>query len=84
MYDVHVERRAAKELEKIVPREREYILLKISSILSENPFPAGKNPKRLKGEHGFRLRVGDYRVIYTIECGRVFVYAIRNRKDAYR
>lgn len=84
MYEVHVERRAVKELEKIVPQEREHILLKISSILSKNQSPAGKNPKRLNGEYGFRLRVGDYRVIYTIEGGRVLVYAIRNRNDAYR
>lgn len=84
MYEVHVERRAVKELEKIVPEEREHILQKISSILSSNPFPAAKNPKRLKGENAFRLRVGDYRVIYTIEGKKVLVYAIRNRKDAYR
>ncbi len=84
MYEVHIERRAVKELEKIALEEREHILKKITLILASNPFPAGKNPKRLKGEYAFRLRVGDYRVIYTIESDKVLVYAIRNRKDAYR
>lgn len=84
MYEVHIERRAVKELEKIASEEQEHILKKISVILSSSPFPAGNNPKRLKGERIFRFRIGDYRVIYTIEGNKVLVYAIRNRKDAYR
>ncbi len=84
MYEVHIERRAVKELEKIAPEERERILKKLSVILPSSPFPTGNNPKRLKGEYAFRLRIGDYRAIYTIEGNMVLVYAIRNRKDAYR
>lgn len=84
MYEIHIERRAVKESEKIAAEEREHILEKISTVLSSNPFPVGKNPMRLKGENAFRLRIGDYRVIYTIEGHNVLVYAIRNRKDAYR
>ncbi|MDP2630653.1 MAG: type II toxin-antitoxin system RelE/ParE family toxin [Candidatus Uhrbacteria bacterium] len=84
MYEVHIEKRAVKELEKIAPEERGHILKKISTILSSNPFPVGNNPKRLKGERVFRLRIGDYRAIYTIEGSMILVYAIRNRKDAYR
>lgn len=84
MYTVHIEKHAVKELEKIVPEEQEHILQKISLILTTNPFPVGKNPKRLKGEYAFRLRIGDYRVIYTIESDKVLIYAIRNRKDVYR
>lgn len=83
MYEVHIEKRAVKELERIAPEERERILMKTSTVLSSNPFPIGNNPKRLKGVHAFRLRVGDYRAIYTIEGTKVLVYAIRNRKDAY-
>lgn len=84
MYEIHIERRAIKELEKIASEEQEYVLKKISAILSSNPFPTGNNPKRLKGNYAFRLRISDYRVIYTIENNKVLVYAIRHRKDAYR
>ncbi|MBI4273044.1 type II toxin-antitoxin system RelE/ParE family toxin [Candidatus Uhrbacteria bacterium] len=84
MYEIHIERRAVKELEKIAFEKQQYILKKISAILSSNPFPIGNNPKRLKGEYAFRLRISDYRIIYTIESDKILVYAIRHRKDAYR
>lgn len=51
--------------------------------LEENPRPAGC--KKLKGRSGYRIRVGDYRVIYEIEDKvlRVIVIDIGNRKDIY-
>lgn len=81
---MHIERRAVKELEKTTSSIRQIILEKISTILSMQPFPKGDNPKRLKGVRGFRLRIGDYRVIYTVEKNLILIYAIRHRKDAYR
>ncbi len=83
MHEVHIERRAVKELEKIATHEQRNIAQKISAILSCNPFPRGDNPLRLKSERAYRLRIGDYRVLYTVEENHVFVYAIRHRKDAY-
>ncbi|HEY1269284.1 MAG TPA: type II toxin-antitoxin system RelE/ParE family toxin [Candidatus Binatia bacterium] len=40
----------------------------------------------MQGGDGYRLRVGDYRVLYTIddETKRVFVYSIAHRREAYR
>lgn len=84
MYEVHIERRAVKELEKIDKHDQSTIAGKISSILSCDPFPRGDNPLRLTGERAYRLRIGDYRVLYTIEENMVLVYAIRHRKDAYQ
>lgn len=83
MYDIHIERRAAKELQKIDRRDQGVITRKISSILSCDPFPRGGNPICLKGEVAYRLRVGDYRVLYTVEGNLVLIYAIRHRKNAY-
>ena len=34
--------------------------------------------------HGYRRRVGNYRILFDIEKSTVFVYAIKNRKEAYR
>lgn len=52
--------------------------------LSENPRPSGC--LKLTAENGYRLRFGDYRIIYRIndEKKEVFIYRIKHRKDAYR
>ena len=34
--------------------------------------------------HGYRKRVGNYRILFDIENTTVYVHAIKNRKDAYR
>lgn len=42
--------------------------------------------KALSGEFegGFRLRIGDYRVLFSPIADGVHIHAVRNRKDAYR
>jgi mRNA interferase RelE/StbE len=48
---------------------------------------AGFDVKALQGHNSrWRLRVGDYRVVYTIEDGQliVWVMAVGNRRDVYR
>ena len=45
----------------------------------------GSNVKKLKGSSNeYRLRVGDYRVLFALEGRRATVYAVGNRKDIYR
>lgn len=52
--------------------------------LQEKPRPSGA--KRLKGRDGWRIRVGDYRVIYEIHDRvlQVIVIQIGHRRDVYR
>jgi mRNA interferase RelE/StbE len=52
--------------------------------LEDDAFPAGA--KRLKGREEFRIRVGDYRVLYTVEHkSRVLtISAIGHRREVYR
>ena len=52
--------------------------------LETDPRPPGT--KKLQGEEGCRLRVGDYRVLYTVDdqTRRVFVYSVAHRREAYR
>jgi mRNA interferase RelE/StbE len=63
--------------------------------LIENVYPRlrvnsyyGPNIKRLKGDLKsiFRYRIGDYRLFYTIDPGKKYVYilTLENRKDSYR
>ena len=45
----------------------------------------GGNVKKLKGStNGYRLRIGDYRVLFELEGRIVTVYAVGDRKDIYR
>jgi len=49
--------------------------------LSENPF--SKDIKKLKGINDFRLRVGDYRVIFYIEKDTIIILKVGHRKHIY-
>jgi len=51
--------------------------------LAENPRPHGY--KKLKGRPGLRIRVNDYRIIYTVADNilTVYIITINNRKDVY-
>jgi mRNA interferase RelE/StbE len=55
--------------------------------LSANPY-FGPNIKQLKGDLKsiFRYRIGDYRLFYTIDPkkGYVYILALENRKDSYK
>jgi mRNA interferase RelE/StbE len=52
--------------------------------LEENP--RSHQSIELSGDEGYRLRVGDYRVLYDIDdpAKRVSVYRIKHRREAYR
>lgn len=78
MYTIAVKKSALKELAQITPPYNKKIIQAIDS-LANNPIPEGV--KKLKGEEGYRIRVADYRIIYTIED--VEVQRIRHRKNAY-
>jgi len=83
MYQIRIKKSAQKELEQISPPYNLKIIDAIDS-LAENPRPEGV--KKLKGEEAYRIRVADYRIVYTIEdvIQIVEVQRIRHRKDAYR
>lgn len=55
--------------------------------LKENPY-YGPNIKRLKGDlkSVFRYRIGDYRLFYTVDPEKKYVYilTLENRKDSYK
>jgi len=77
---------AAEELSRIDPIWQKRILNKIK-ILSADPKNLANNIKKLKGKYRdyYRLRVGDYRVIYSRENDRLIIIIIRigHRKEIY-
>jgi len=83
-YEVVFARSARKELEGLPSSTAERILSTIEQ-LGADPRPAGV--RKLRGvENLWRLRVGDYRVIYAIDDAKhlIDVQVVRHRKDAYR
>ena len=82
MYEVKWTEFFLKQLKKLNKNTARRIIDKVESIAS-NPF---KFVKKLKGFNLYRLRVGDYRVIMSIERNKmiVFVLEIGHRKKIYR
>ena len=83
-YRVEVERSAKKELTALPKRDQRPVGLAIDS-LADNPRPEGV--RKLTGtEDAYRLRVGDYRIVYQIADNvlTVFVVRVGHRKDVYR
>lgn len=84
VYEVIFARSARKELEKINLVDSRKILHKIESLVL-NPRPHGC--EKLKGgENLWRIRVGNFRVIYKIMENEklIDISIIRHRKDAYK
>ena len=83
MYSIQIKKSAYKELSQISLQYNKKIILAIDN-LANNPKPEGV--KKLKGQEAYRIRIADYRIIYTIEevIKVVEIQRIRHRKDAYR
>jgi mRNA interferase RelE/StbE len=83
-YAISFARSARKELELLPDRIVEKIIKKIE-CLEDMPRPVGS--RKLSGEKDLhRLRVGDYRIIYSLDDQKrpIDIIAVRHRKDAYR
>ena len=81
MYQIIIKKKAKKFIDKLPANERKRIASAIGRL------PVGEDIKKLKGyDDLLRLRVGDYRIIYTVDNGRliVFVIDIDNRGDVYK
>jgi mRNA interferase RelE/StbE len=85
MYRITIKRKAEKELD-LLPKK---ILIRIVSVIDEledNPKPKGSKKLQGSDEPMYRVRVGDYRIIYVIndEIKIVDIRKIGHRKDIYR
>ena len=82
MKNLQIARKALKFLQWQTPQLRQRLDQAIME-LRENPFPYGS--KKLIGyPNGFRVRVGDYRIIYHVDAQTLHVDKIAHRKDVYR
>jgi mRNA interferase RelE/StbE len=82
-YSLLVKASAAKELEATPKKVRQRLAARIKG-LGTTPRPAGS--EKLSGEEKYRIRQGDYRILYLIEDARstVTVVKIGHRREVYR
>ena len=82
-YKLLIKPSAVRELEALPPRDRRRIVAKIEG-LANNPRPPGS--EKLSGEEKYRLRQGDYRVLYSIEDASttLTIVKIGHRREVYR
>lgn len=84
MYEVYLERHAERDL-KALPSDIFQRIIPHIKALANNPRPPGS--KKLAGSRNdWRVRVGDYRVVYEIsDKGKsVRVMGVRHRREVYR
>ena len=80
MYQIIIKKKAKKFIDALPRNERKRIVAAIEQL------PNGEDIKALKGHEGLlRLRVGDYRIIYTVDHGELIVIVIDagNRGQIY-
>ena len=75
MYLIDYSKPAIKTMAAMPRNVRELVKSKIEA-LARDPFGAA-NVKQLVGEPGYRLRVGDWRVIYDVDSGRLVVRVLK-------
>ena len=83
-YSLRVKKSAAKELEAVPTKGDRLRIIKRIESLREIPRPKGAI--RLSGSERYRIRQGNYRILYTIEDKALIVYVIKigDRKAVYK
>ena len=82
-YKIYIERSAQKALSKM-PKKNQNRIIEFIQNLSNNPRPS--NSKKLTGRPAWRIRIGNYRIIYEIEDDKLIIIVINigHRKDIYK
>lgn len=83
-YRIEIKRSAAKEIEAIADRRTRTKVIERIAALAEDPRPAGC--EKLSGAESYRIRQGDYRIVYTVEDRRLVVEIVKvgHRREVYR
>jgi mRNA interferase RelE/StbE len=83
-YEIEFQPSVRKDLRKLSPDNASRILPKIEELATD-PFPPQST--KLKGsEHLYRIRVGDYRIVYAVDpvILKILIYYVRHRREVYR
>lgn len=82
-YKLQIKPSAAKELETLPKKDRQRVVARIQTLATDSR-PQGC--EKLSGQDLYRVRQGDYRILYTVNDAAllVVVYKIGHRRDVYR
>ena len=83
-YNLEFTTSALRELRSLDPQVQQRITAKITR-LCDDPFPSGIKKMQEPPGH-FRIRVGDYRIVYRVDGRRVVIVIVRigHRREVYR
>ena len=83
MYRLEVSHTAHRQIRRL-PAQTQERVHKAIVRLAENPRPPGA--KKLTAREGYRVRVGDYRILYQVDDSAkvVIIYRVMARGDVYR
>ena len=83
MYSIEIKQSAAREIEVVPLRERRQIVARIGRLADE---PRPRGCEKLAGGERYRVRQGDYRIVYSIEDALLVVWVVKvgHRRDVYR
>ena len=82
-YSIVVKKSVYKDIEKIPKKDVRRILEAIESLARD---PRPPQSKKLSGQERYRLRQGNYRILYSIKDAKLVVEVVKvgNRRDVYR
>jgi len=83
-YSVFIKPSALKELESVGSKKVRQRIVKRIQSLADDPRPYGY--RKLSGSDKYRIRCGDYRILFTVKDEElvVFVIKVAHRKEVYR
>ncbi|MEQ4488265.1 MAG: type II toxin-antitoxin system RelE/ParE family toxin [Dehalococcoides mccartyi] len=83
MYRIDLRRKAQQDLDKLPKKDFEAVIETIRELANT---PRPKGIEKLKGSGLWRVRQGDYRIVYNIDDKQSLVIIVRigNRRDIYR
>ena len=85
IYTVYLKRRAERELRNLPQNIRTRVDVRLEK-LANNPRPPGVIKLSGEADSHWRIRVGEYRILYQIDDSRqlIEIYRIKHRRYAYR
>jgi len=85
VYTIVYTKEAAKSLQRL-PRNTAQLIREKLEMIAANPFADHPNAKKLQGREGYRLRVGDWRVIYKIQNQQLLIIVLKvaSRGEVYK
>ena len=84
LYKVKINKKVRKKDLAAIPSKDVARIVKCISALAKNPYPV--DATRLRGREEWRIRQGNYRILYIVEeqIVTVFIVKVGHRRDVYR